>query len=512
LAVAVIAAVFSVATIVDAAPRGSSAGGSIGKISNSGRSSGSFGIIGRGNGATIGRPSASGGKTSEGGKTTGHNDRPRRPAGKPPIIVVIPPVVGTGVVTATPTFGGSGPSQGNNNAGPTQSNRVGLPANNERRYAPDQVLVRLSSTQSSQAMGALLQRHRLTQLEMLDLGGSTLALLRIPDGRSVPVVLRALAGEGMIAWAQPNYLYTVQEQPQVEGKVPTAAGDPAQYALAKLRLPQAHTLAKGDKVLVAVIDSTIDTAHPELAGMVADSFNALTVPEKPHEHGTAIAGAIVARSKLVGAAPEARILAVAAFGAKPNTAEGTTVNILKGIDWAAGKGARIINMSFTGPTDPEVERKIADVRRKGVVLVAAAGNAGPTSQPLYPAAYPGVIAVTATDAEDRLFAGANRGKYIAVAAPGVDILLAAPDGGYQMKTGTSFAAAEVSGIAALMLERKPNLGHDAVRRALTSTARDLGPRGVDPQFGAGLVDAYRAIMSLEPATTGARISAGTSRN
>jgi subtilisin family serine protease len=248
--------------------------------------------------------------------------------------------------------------------------------------------------------------------------------------------------------------------------------------------------------------------------MVVDSFNALTAAEQPHEHGTAIAGAIVARAKLVGAAPEARILAVAAFGAKPNTAEGTTVSILKGLDWAAGKGARIINMSFTGPADPEVERKIADARRKGIVLVAAAGNAGPNSQPLYPAAYPGVIAVTATDADDRLFAGANRGKHIAVAAPGVDILLAAPEGSYQMKTGTSFAAAEVSGIAALMLERKPNLGHEGVRKALTSTARDLGPKGVDPQFGAGLVDAYRAIMSLEPAaaTTGARMSAGTTRN
>src|SRR5262249_47323129 len=84
------------------------------------------------------------------------------------------------------------------------------------------------------------------------------------------------------------------------------------------------------------------------------------------------------------------------------------------------------------------------------------------------------------DADDRLFQGANRGSHIAVAAPGVDLLLPAPQAGYQVTTGTSFAAAEVSGIAALLLERKPDLGYDGVRGALTATARDLGPKGYRP--------------------------------
>ena len=121
-----------------------------------------------------------------------------------------------------------------------------------------------------------------------------------------------------------------------------------------------------------------------------------------------------------------------------------------------------------------------------------------------------MIAVTATDEKDQLFKGANQGMHIAVAAPGVDILLAAPNGAYQMKTGTSFSAAEVSGVAALVLQRKADLSPDGVRQILTSTARDLGPKGFDPQFGAGMVDAYRAVMSVEPeiATTGTRISSG----
>ena len=107
-----------------------------------------------------------------------------------------------------------------------------------------------------------------------------------------------------------------------------------------------------------------------------------------------------------------------------------------------------------------------------------------------------MIAVTATDAEDALFAGANRGNHIAVAAPGVDVLVPAPEGTYQFTTGTSVAAAEVSGVAALLIERNPSLTPEAVRRILMRTAKDLGPRGRDPNFGAGLVDALAALRSL----------------
>jgi subtilisin family serine protease len=152
-------------------------------------------------------------------------------------------------------------------------------------------------------------------------------------------------------------------------------------------------------------------------------------------------------------------------------------------------------MSFAGPKDPSLERALKAAHDKGVVLVAAAGNAGPKSPPLYPAADPNVIAVTATDIDDKLFSGANRGRYVAIAAPGVDILVPAPEGTYQMTTGTSVATAHISGVVALMLERNPRLTPAEVRRILTQSAKKLGPA---TDFGAGLVNPGKALELAAP--------------
>ena len=104
-------------------------------------------------------------------------------------------------------------------------------------------------------------------------------------------------------------------------------------------------------------------------------------------HGTAIAGAIAAHQKLVGVAPKVRLLAVRAFSGSGESAQGTTYNILKGLDWAAGQNARIVNMSFAGPADAMMRDMLAKAYARGIVLIAAVGNAGPKSPPLYPAAY-----------------------------------------------------------------------------------------------------------------------------
>jgi subtilisin family serine protease len=248
-------------------------------------------------------------------------------------------------------------------------------------------------------------------------------------------------------------------------------------------------------VTVAVIDSGIDASHPELANTIADNFDALGSKEGAHVHGTGIAGAIAAHGRLMGSAPEARIIAIRAFASAQGGAESSSYVIIKSLNYAVLHGAQIINMSFAGPKDLLIERGIAATAARGIVLVAAAGNAGPKSPPLYPAANPNVIAVSGTDAKDRLFAASNRGVHIALAAPGTDIFLPAPDQKYQMTSGTSFSAAYVSGIAALLLERNPALKPNEIRAILTATARDLGAPGKDEQFGYGQADAFAAATA-----------------
>jgi hypothetical protein len=387
--------------------------------------------------------------------------------------------------------GGSGRVSGKNKDNGPRRN-VARTALNLRTIAGE-IVAEIDGLLSDAQADELARRHGLARVgsQNIPLIGGTIGLFRVADRRTVETVSRELATDAGVRSVQPNFRYVLQDQ-----KAVLTEGDPAQYAIAKLRLPQAHTLAHGANVIVAVIDSGIDVKHPELANAIADSFDALGSKEGPHLHGTGIAGAIVSHARLMGSAPAARILAIRAFGAAPNGAESTSFVILKGLDYAAAHGAQIVNMSFAGPKDALIERGIAAAAAKGIVMVAASGNAGPKSPPLYPAANANVIAVSATDAQDRLFAASNRGSHIALSAPGVDIFLPAPDGKYQMTSGTSFSAAYISGVAALMLERNPALKPDEVRAILMKTARDLGAPGRDDLFGAGEADAYAAVSAV----------------
>lgn len=371
------------------------------------------------------------------------------------------------------------------------------------RTVTGELVAELDNSLSDAQADELARRHRLERIssEKFPLLDSNVGLFRIVDRRPAETVSRELAAEAGVRSVQLNFRYFLQQQ-----KVALTEGDPAQYANAKLRLPQAHTLSQGANVTIAVIDSGIDAKHPELENAVADSFDALGSKEGPHVHGTGIAGAIVAHARLMGSAPQARILGIRAFGAAQSGAESTSFVILKALNYAAEHGAQIINMSFAGPKDPLIERGIAATAARGILMVAASGNAGAKSPPLYPAANPNVIAVSATDAQDKLFTASNRGSHIAIAAPGVDIFLPAPDEKYQITSGTSFSAAYISGLAALMLERNPALKPDEVRAILMKTARDLGAPGQDDLFGAGAADAFAAV-SAAGSTPGVPVAA-----
>ena len=345
---------------------------------------------------------------------------------------------------------------------------------------------------------AIAQQYRLVRLQ-----GETNTLLqtrvqryRIPDRRSVQQVVAAVQADPRVSQAQPNFLYRHQKGskkgPRGKSGKTTAA---LQYSADKIRLTPAHTIATGKRSLIAIIDSGIDRTHPEIAGAIVRWFNAVgDRTTRAHAHGTAIAGIIGARSELKGIAPAASLLAIRAFAPeRGGTAVATTYVLLRAVDWAHKNRARLFNLSFAGPHDPAVERILQAAHDKGAILVAAAGNRGPRAPPAYPAAYRHVIAITATDSRDRIYRQANRGPYVDMAAPGVDVLVPVLEQGYDFRSGTSFAAAHVTGLIALMLERKPNLTTEDARTYLANSAVDLGPAGQDTQFGAGRADALQAL-------------------
>ena len=396
-----------------------------------------------------------------------------------------------------------------------------VPPLNETRLVRTEMVFRVGPNASPQALQAAMQRHGLTPIssENMGLAGGTVYHFQVTSGRPVGDVIRAMEAENL-GVPSANYMFTLSqeqnEQPAKEepgSNEQPAAEDPdlagknqggasEQYVVNKLQLAEVHKVATGRGVLVAVVDSAIDMNHPDLAGAFVEQYDAVGRREKPHFHGTGMVGAIAAHHRLMGIAPEARILAIQAFsGTTRQSPEATTKQILAGLDWAVRKGARVINMSFAGPYDPMLALAMKNAHAKGVVLIAASGNLGPKSPPLFPAADPNVIAVTAVDENDRLFAQAVRGPHVAIAAPGVDVMVPAPEETYQLTTGTSVAAAHVSGVAALLIERHPNVDAATILEVLTSTAQKLNPKGRDDQFGWGLIDPASALAELESRMT-----------
>jgi subtilisin family serine protease len=266
-------------------------------------------------------------------------------------------------------------------------------------------------------------------------------------------------------------------------------------------VPNTLDLANGRGVTLAVIDSGVDTTHPALQGANIIFYDAVDGGVKdPDQHGTAITGIIAGRGEISGVAPGVRILAMRAFapeqlGASPST---TSLALARATDRAFTKGARVFNMSFAGPRDPLLLSLIDAGYAKGAVFIAAAGNEGPSAPPAYPAAYDKVLGITATDEDDQLYDMANRGSYVSIAAPGVDILAPVTGNALDLMSGTSFSTAYISGIVALLMERNPALQPADVRRILLEAAHDLGKAGYDEEFGAGLADAYSALQIARP--------------
>jgi len=267
-----------------------------------------------------------------------------------------------------------------------------------------------------------------------------------------------------------------------------------------LRLAAAHRLATGRGVRVAVIDTGVDVGHPDLKTRVKQAKDFVQGDQTFTNdiHGTAVAGAIAAdesEGRVTSAAPEAEILALKACWPQPPGGRQAVCNsytLALAVDFAIAHGAQVLNFSLSGPNDPILGRLLKAALAKGIAVVAAEAPAG--SKASFPASLDGVLGVAAADAEGGLHAPAPPGSHLA--APGVDVLSTAPHGSYDFFTGSSLAAAEVSGIVALLLERNPKLTPAQIREALAKTAKPIKQQPGDPDPDVGLVDACAAVAQV----------------
>ena len=297
---------------------------------------------------------------------------------------------------------------------------------------------------------------------------------------------------------------------------PAPSPRPRLFTSAKIDYPMPAPDA-GIGIRVGLVDTSVESSYVlKNAAMVRRSFLNPGEISAPSSHGNALAALIAGRddaSNFIGISPGVSLHVASIMriqgglgGGIGSNGASNTATLVRALDWLLGERVQIINLSLGGAGDRIMEEAISKVLRSRVIIIAAAGNQGEDAPPSYPAAYPGVIAVTASDALDRVFTQANRGSYISLTAPGVDVWVPDPSGGRYV-SGTSFSAAIVSGAVAVMLSRHAAIDVGNVRGLLCRYARDLGGDGVDPVFGCGLLQLGATLAGLTITARSAMVSA-----
>jgi subtilisin family serine protease len=320
--------------------------------------------------------------------------------------------------------------------------------------------------------------------------GEQCVVFEVPHGKSAHDVARRISSYPRVSTAQTVETFQTQ-----------AWNDPyahLQHSSQAIHLDQAHHMATGKGVKIAVVDTGVDFAHPDLRGRVVKARDFVDQGGRTFTtdiHGTAVAGLIAASANndvgIVGVAPGAEIFAFKACWQQPPGAREGVCNsytLAKAVDFAITQGAQVVNFSLAGPQDPLLGRLISHALSKGIVVVAADGGS-PSRD--FPASYQGVIGVLGSDdLKGGLTAPATR-PLSALAAPAVDILTTTPPDSYDFFSGSSLAAAQVSGIVALLLEKNPRLTPAQLAEVIRKTAHPLSPPGIIAQ-----VDACAAVASV----------------
>lgn len=333
-------------------------------------------------------------------------------------------------------------------------------------------------------------------------GGVKVKDLDLIDGRAVllpPRSVAALENDPQVLRVDDDILVEALGQ-----SVVIQAAQVLPWGIDRVDADLAWDTTTGDVVKVGVIDTGIELAHPDLSTNIKGGYNAINSRKSANDdngHGTHVAGIIGALNNtigVVGVGPAIDLYAIKVLGA---SGSGYLSDVIEGLDWAVANGLQVVNMSLGSSSNVQsFADAVAAAKAAGLVMVAAAGNSGAAVS--YPAAYPEVIAVSATNSNDVLASFSSRGPEVDLAAPGVSIYSTYKGKTYKTLNGTSMASPHVAGAAALLLsvpakcdtDLSGACSPDEVQSRLESTARDLGVAGKDDLYGFGLVDVGAAIL------------------
>jgi len=356
---------------------------------------------------------------------------------------------------------------------------------------PGRVLVKAADNAAENAIQAALSAAGAREIGRVPQIG--VRVLQVPEQAEARVIA-ALSSNPNFEFAEPDYIANIILTPN----------DPYyaayQWHLPKIGAPVAWDTTTGSPgVTIAVVDSGVQANHPDLAGRVLagyDFANNDADPADDNGHGTAVAGVAAAKGNDgVGTAGAAWNVAILPVKTMTSTGSGSYSAIANGITYSADRGAKIINRSLGGTqASSTLQNAVSYAWNKGSALIAAAGNNG-TSTTVYPAAYPNVVAVSATTSADTLASFSSYGSFVDLSAPGQDITTSWINGGFVTISGTSFASPLTAGVAALALSRNPALSNAQLSSLLTANTDDLGAAGYDTFFGAGRLNAAKVVAA-----------------
>jgi thermitase len=309
-----------------------------------------------------------------------------------------------------------------------------------------------------------------------------------------------------VAYVEPHYYYMTNSEPIPNDDLFA----PHQWNLPITQTVEGWGISKGnDNIIIAVLDTGVDLNHPDLQGRLVDGLNIVKPEQAPSDdvgHGTHVTGVISATvNNLEGVAGMTWYDKVMPIKVLDQSGAGTTYSVAQGIIWATDHGAKVINMSLGNYAQAEfLHDAVRYAYDRDVVLIAASGNDN-TDKPGYPAAYPEVFAVAATDQQQQRAPFSNYGDYIDVAAPGVSIASTYPHNQYAALSGTSMASPHVSALAALIRSVNPLLNNTEVMNIMRDTADDLGKQGKDGQFGYGQINVKQALIQASSTKNSVRL-------